>query len=81
MKLEEILKEYGQKVLDTYYELFSEKNLNKFGYMFFGRIGGNEEKELRCARPCPVCSLALKEYGFKHIHYSTDHGFFYEYWG
>ena len=45
------------------------------------RVGGRGGKELRCARPCPVCSLALKEYGFKHIHYSTDHGFFYEYWG
>lgn len=45
------------------------------------RVGGRGSKELRIARPCPICSTCLKETGIKHIHYSTDHGFFYEYWG
>jgi deoxycytidylate deaminase len=45
------------------------------------RVGGNGGKELRNSKPCPICSLALKEYGIKHVHYSTDYGFFYEYWG
>ena len=45
------------------------------------RVGGTGAKELRNSRPCVVCSMALKEYGIKHIHYSTDQGFFYEYWG
>lgn len=45
------------------------------------RVGGNGAKELRNSRPCAVCSIALKESGIKHVHYSTDHGFLYEYWG
>jgi deoxycytidylate deaminase len=45
------------------------------------RVGGRGGKELRNSRPCVVCSIALKEYGIKHIHYSTDQGFLYEYWG
>lgn len=45
------------------------------------RVGGKDWGELRCSRPCKVCSLALKENGIKHIHYSTDYGFLYEYWG
>ena len=44
------------------------------------RVGGRGGLEFRNSRPCAVCSLALKEYGIKHVHYSTDDGFFYEYW-
>ena len=46
------------------------------------RVGGHTRTELRNARPCPVCSAYLK-YQSKvvHIHYSTDEGFMYEYWG
>ena len=40
MKIEEILEEYGQEVLDTYYELFPDKDLEKFGYRFCGPVGG-----------------------------------------
>lgn len=46
------------------------------------RIGGHGRDELRCARPCPVCSAYLKyESKVVHIHYSTNEGFMYEYWG
>lgn len=45
------------------------------------RVGGTGAKELRNSRPCPLCSMAIKESGIKHVHYSTDHGFLYEYWG
>jgi deoxycytidylate deaminase len=45
------------------------------------RVGGKGGKELRNSKPCLVCSLALQEYGVKHIHYSTDNGFVYEYRG
>lgn len=45
------------------------------------RVGGRGGKELRMAKPCPICTIALKEYGIKHVHYSTDNGFYYEYWG
>lgn len=44
------------------------------------RVGGRGGKELHCARPCVCCELALQEYEIKHIHYSTDYGFLYEYW-
>lgn len=39
------------------------------------RVGGCGGKELRMTKPCSICSMTLKEYGIKHIHYSTDHGF------
>lgn len=46
------------------------------------RVGGHSKIELRCARPCSVCSAFLKyESKVVHIHYSTDEGFMYEYWG
>jgi hypothetical protein len=37
--LEEILEEYGQEVLDTYYELFPDKNISKFGDRCCGFVG------------------------------------------
>ena len=43
------------------------------------RLGGHSHNELRNAKPCPVCSLALEEAGIKHIIYSTDDGFLYKY--
>lgn len=57
------------------------KSKGKGDTIIVARVGGKGGKELRMAKPCPVCSIALKEYGVKHIHYSTDNGFLYEYWG
>lgn len=39
--------------------------------------------KLRMARPCTVCSHLIEEFypSIKHIHYSTERGFMYEYWG
>ena len=48
MTLEEILEEYGQEVLDTYYELFPDKDIIKFGYRFCGRVGDYEDFVLDC---------------------------------
>lgn len=39
----------------------------------------NPQGKLRMARPCPICELALKEAGITNIHYTTNHGFLYEY--
>ena len=43
------------------------------------RLGGHGGDELRNARPCPICSLALKEAGIEHVYYTTDEGFLYQY--
>ena len=43
------------------------------------RLGGHEGDELRNARPCPICTLALQQAGIKHIYYTTDSGFEYAY--
>ena len=43
------------------------------------RLSVDSGNELRNAKPCPVCSLALKHAGIKHIYYSTDDGFLYQY--
>ena len=45
------------------------------------RVGGHNHNELRNAKPCAICSSALRSQGIKHVHYSTDDGFMYEYWG
>ncbi len=45
MTLEEILEEYGQEVLDTYYELFPDKSIEKFPDRFCGHVGTLEEFE------------------------------------
>ena len=42
LTLEEILEEYGQEVLDTYYELFPDKDIAKFGDRFCGPVGSLE---------------------------------------
>lgn len=39
----------------------------------------NPQNKLRMAKPCPICSLALKESGIGKVHYTTDEGFLYEY--
>lgn len=39
----------------------------------------NPQNKLRMAKPCPICSLALKEAGISKIHYTTNEGFLYEY--
>lgn len=41
------------------------------------RMGGHNHDELRNAKPCPVCTLALKEAGISKVYYSTDTGFNY----
>ena len=43
------------------------------------RLGGHNGDELRNAKPCPICSLALEQAGIEHIYYTTDEGFLYEY--
>ena len=43
------------------------------------RLGGNTQEELRMSKPCPICRLALQEAGIKHVYYTTDEGFLYEY--
>ena len=39
------------------------------------RLGGHNHNELRNAKPCPVCSLALAAAGIQNIIYTTDDGF------
>ena len=39
----------------------------------------NSQNKLRNAKPCPICSLALKEAGINKICYTTDEGFLFEY--
>ena len=43
MTLEEILEEYGKEVLDTYYELFPDKSIEKFGDRCCGFVGDYED--------------------------------------
>ena len=43
------------------------------------RLGGHSGYEIRNAKPCPICALALKEAGIEHIYYTTDDGFLYQY--
>ena len=43
MTLEEILEEYGEEVLDTYYELFPDKDISKFGDRCCGFVGSYED--------------------------------------
>ena len=43
------------------------------------RLGGHDGDELRNAEPCPICKLALKNAGIRHIYYTTDDGFLYTY--
>lgn len=45
------------------------------------RVGGHGGKEIRDARPCRICSGFLIQHGIFHVHYSTNYGFLYEYWG
>ena len=54
MTLEEILEEYGQDVLDTYYELFPDKDLSMFGYRFCGPVGEYSDS-------CCFCNLLLRQ--------------------
>ena len=44
------------------------------------RLGGhNGGEELRNAKPCNICKLALREAGIKKVCYTTDDGFLFEY--
>ncbi len=48
MTLEEILEEYGQEVLDVYYDLFPDKDLTKFPDRFCGPVGSLENFVENC---------------------------------
>ena len=43
------------------------------------RLGGHNHDEIRNAKPCPICQLAIKQAGIEHIYYTTDDGFLYQY--
>ena len=43
------------------------------------RLGGHNGNEIRNAKPCKICQLALEKAGIKHIYYTTNEGFLYEY--
>ena len=46
------------------------------------RVGGHGGRELRLARPCEICSNYIQTTSnVVHVHYSTNNGFVYEYWG
>lgn len=46
------------------------------------RVGGHSGEELRDSRPCRICSnFIINSSKVVHIHYSTQDGFMYEYWG
>lgn len=47
------------------------------------RLSGKcNSKKLRLARPCVSCSYLIQSFypNLKHIHYSSEKGFLYEYW-
>ena len=54
-------------------------NRSRCDTIVVARLGGHSHDELRNAKPCPVCSLALKQAGIQHIYYTTNEGFLYEY--
>lgn len=39
------------------------------------RLGGHNHDEMRMAKPCPVCQLALEQAGIRKVFYSTNTGF------
>ena len=39
------------------------------------RLGGHYGDELRNAKPCPICSLALEQAGIQNIIWSSNDGF------
>ena len=43
------------------------------------RLGGHNHDELRMSKPCPICSLALKQAGINKIIYTTEEGFLQQY--
>lgn len=46
------------------------------------RVGGHGGQELRMSKPCPICTYQILNYSkITHVHYSTNNGFVYEYWG
>lgn len=44
------------------------------------RVGGHGGNKLRNSRPCPLCTLFLKQNDITKIHYSTVNGFMFEDW-
>ena len=46
------------------------------------RVGGHGGQELRMSKPCRICTYQILNYTkITHVHYSTNNGFVYEYWG
>ena len=43
------------------------------------RLGGHSGDELRNAKPCPICSLAIKEAGIQNVIWSSNDGFVFNY--
>lgn len=43
------------------------------------RLGGHHGNEIRNAKPCKICRLALQHAGIKDVYYTTNDGFLYEY--
>jgi deoxycytidylate deaminase len=48
--------------------------------IIIARVGGHGKSKLSNSRPCQLCTLFLKEYGIKKVHYSTPNGFMFEHW-
>ena len=43
------------------------------------RLGGHSGDEIRNAKPCKICELAIREAGIKNVYYTMNDGFLYEY--
>jgi hypothetical protein len=79
MTLEEILEEYGEEVLDTYYELFPDKDISKFGDRCCGPVGDYEDFVLDCYHSTGSDELeTLDEFKsgvfLEYYHYDTGTG-------
>ena len=51
------------------------KNKHKCDTIVVARLGGHKHNELRNAKPCKICQLAIKEAGIRNIYYTTETGF------
>ncbi len=79
MTLDEILEEYGEEVLDTYYELFPDKDISKFGDRCCGFVGSYEDFVLECYHSTRSDGLeTLDEFAsgvfLEYYHYDTGTG-------
>ena len=60
-------------ILKVLHQLDDLKNVKVFVYR------ETKDGKMAMARPCAACMPALVEHGVRHIYYSTDVGFAYEY--